>query len=108
MRQGLTSLLAEGPLAVIPRLAAAAPPPPPACLRRAAPPPPLPQQLLLRAAGAAAPRAPPPAGYAAGRMSHHTTVRGHRLAVYCVAFDRTGGLVITGADDYLVKVGGTG
>jgi WD40 repeat protein len=37
-------------------------------------------------------------------MQRHTTVRGHRLAVYCVAFDRRGGLVITGADDYLVKV----
>ncbi|KAI8471016.1 MAG: hypothetical protein J3K34DRAFT_520916 [Monoraphidium minutum] len=101
---GLTSLLAEGPLAVIPRLAAAARPPPPLALRaphRAAP---LPARLLLQQAGVAAPRQAQPAAFVAAQMRHHTTVRGHRLAVYCVAFDRTGRYVVTGADDYLVKI----
>jgi hypothetical protein len=37
-------------------------------------------------------------------MQHHVTCRGHNLAVYCVTFDMTGDRVITGADDWLVKV----
>ncbi|KIY94943.1 Bromodomain and WD repeat-containing protein 1, partial [Monoraphidium neglectum] len=102
---GLTSLLAEGPLATIPHLAAAFPPPPPRALRAPFASAALPECLLLRQAGAAAARgAAPPPSFVAGRMQRHTTVRGHRLAVYCVAFDRRGGLVITGADDYLVKI----
>ncbi|RUS29919.1 hypothetical protein BC938DRAFT_480071 [Jimgerdemannia flammicorona] len=32
------------------------------------------------------------------------TVFGHRFAVYCVKFDRTGLRLITGSDDYLVKI----
>ena len=40
----------------------------------------------------------------ASRMQHHKTVRGHKLAVYCIAFDRTGRHIITGSDDRLVKV----
>ncbi len=102
--QGLTSLLAEGALAVIPRLSAAPRPPPPLPLRPPHAAAPLPHRLLLQQAGAAAPLKTPPTDFAAGRMQHHATVRGHRLAVYCTALDRTGRLVITGADDYLVKV----
>jgi len=30
-------------------------------------------------------------------------VRGHRAAVYCIAFDRAGRRVMTGSDDRLVK-----
>ena len=37
-------------------------------------------------------------------MQHHKTVRGHKLAVYCIAFDRAGRHIITGSDDRLVKV----
>lgn len=40
----------------------------------------------------------------AGQMQHHKTIRGHKLAVYCIAFDRAGRHVITGSDDRLVKV----
>lgn len=38
------------------------------------------------------------------KMQHHKTVRGHKLAVYCIAFDRAGRHIITGSDDRLVKV----
>lgn len=31
-------------------------------------------------------------------------MRGHRAAVYCIAFDRSGRYIITGSDDRLVKV----
>ena len=37
-------------------------------------------------------------------VQHHKTVRGHKLAVYCIAFDRAGRHIITGSDDRLVKV----
>ena len=37
-------------------------------------------------------------------MQHHKTIRGHKLAVYCIAFDRAGRHIITGSDDRLVKV----
>lgn len=37
-------------------------------------------------------------------MQHHKTVRGHKLAVYCIAYDRAGRHIITGSDDRLVKV----
>ena len=40
----------------------------------------------------------------ASRMQHQKTVRGHRYPVYCLAFDRTGRLLITGSDDRNVKV----
>jgi hypothetical protein len=98
--------LAEGPLAVVPRLAAALRPPPPLALRAPFLAAPLPARLLLAEAGAARGRLAPPPGFVAGRMAHHATVRGHRLAVYCAVFDRRGRYVITGADDCLVKVGG--
>lgn len=38
------------------------------------------------------------------QMQHHKTIRGHKLAVYCIAFDRAGRHIITGSDDRLVKV----
>ncbi|GIM13074.1 hypothetical protein Vretimale_16295, partial [Volvox reticuliferus] len=38
------------------------------------------------------------------QMRHLTTVRGHRLAVYCCTYDNTGRRVITGSDDFLVKI----
>lgn len=96
--------MAEGPLAVIPRLSAPRAPPPPLSLRRPHSAALLPERLLLQQAGAAPPRQAPPAAFVAQRYRHHVTVRGHRLAVYCAAFDRSGRYVITGADDYLVKV----
>ena len=34
------------------------------------------------------------------------SLTGHRAAVYCCTFDRTGRRLITGADDYNVKVWG--
>ncbi len=37
-------------------------------------------------------------------VQHHKTIRGHKLAVYCIAFDRVGKHIITGSDDRLVKV----
>jgi WD40 repeat protein len=37
-------------------------------------------------------------------MDHRKSVRGHRFAVYCVAFDKLGQKIITGSDDRLVKV----
>lgn len=38
-------------------------------------------------------------------IQHHKTIRGHKLAVYCIAFDKAGRHIITGSDDRLVKVG---
>jgi WD40 repeat protein len=40
----------------------------------------------------------------ADKLAHQVTVRGHHHAVYCVAFDRTGRLLVTGSDDHVVKV----
>lgn len=44
-----------------------------------------------------------PPALLAGALRHQRTVRGHRVAVYCITFDRTGRRVITGSDDRLVK-----
>ena len=38
------------------------------------------------------------------QLRHQRTLRGHRFAVYCITFDRSGRYVITGSDDHLVKV----
>eukprot|EP00884_Botryococcus_braunii_P018016 jgi/Botrbrau1/4899/Bobra.118_1s0013.1 len=38
------------------------------------------------------------------RMQHQRSTRGHRFAVYCIAFDKTGRRIITGSDDRLVKI----
>ncbi|KAK9864164.1 hypothetical protein WJX84_009425 [Apatococcus fuscideae] len=48
-----------------------------------------------------------PAQELAGRLQHAKTSRGHRAAVYCIAFDRIGSLVVTGSDDRLVKIWST-
>ena len=45
-----------------------------------------------------------PAAQLAGQLRHQRTVRGHRFAVYCIAFDQGGRRLITGSDDRLVKV----
>lgn len=38
------------------------------------------------------------------RLDHLNTLRGHRNAVYCTIFDRSGKFVVTGSDDFLVKI----
>ena len=38
------------------------------------------------------------------QMQHLRTVRGHRAAVYCIQFSRSGSLIVTGSDDTNVKV----
>lgn len=38
------------------------------------------------------------------KMKNTTRIRGHRNAVYCATFDRSGRYVITGSDDRLVKI----
>eukprot|EP00897_Mesotaenium_endlicherianum_P009972 jgi/Mesen1/9002/ME000056S08408 len=38
------------------------------------------------------------------RLQHIKTLRGHRNAVYCAVFDKTGRYVVTGSDDRLVKI----
>lgn len=72
----------------------------------------LPQRVLLRECGAArALRVPPgmlrPAELA-GALRYHKTFRGHRSAVYCVVFDKSGRYVATGSDDRLVKASASG
>eukprot|EP00854_Cymbomonas_tetramitiformis_P012353 gene12353-14590_t len=37
-------------------------------------------------------------------VEHHRTFLGHSNAVYCAVYDKTGGTIITGSDDKLVKV----
>ena len=41
----------------------------------------------------------------ARRMRHHRSFRGHKLALYCLVSDGAGRRIVTGCDDYLVKVG---
>ncbi|XP_074644765.1 PH-interacting protein-like [Tubulanus polymorphus] len=38
------------------------------------------------------------------KLSMHCRILGHLSAVYCVAFDRSGKFIITGADEHLVKI----
>ena len=45
-----------------------------------------------------------PAKELATHLKHAKTSRGHRAAVYCITFDRSGATIITGSDDRLVKV----
>jgi hypothetical protein len=45
-----------------------------------------------------------PAPTLARHMCHHVTLRGHRAALYCITFDKSGAIIITGSDDHLVKV----
>jgi WD40 repeat protein len=80
-----------------------------------APPRPVPQ--LLRETGGgwgagAAPRRPVPSPRALAlpptllgdALQRHRVLRGHRAAVYCAIFDAGGRRLITGSDDYLVKI----
>ena len=64
--------------------------------------------MALRASGASAASrsatAVEPPARAATALRHAVTLRGHRAAVYCVAYDAAGDRVITGADDALVKI----
>ena len=39
------------------------------------------------------------------QMQHLRTVRGHRAALYCIQFSKSGRLIVTGSDDNIVKVG---
>lgn len=38
------------------------------------------------------------------KLGHMKTIRGHRLPIYCLAFDHTGHFLISGSDDRIVKV----
>ncbi|KAK9840988.1 hypothetical protein WJX81_004207 [Elliptochloris bilobata] len=49
------------------------------------------------------PRVLAPPALVARALAHQRTARGHRAAVYCIAFDRVGRRVMTGSDDRLVK-----
>ena len=68
--------------------------------------------LLLRAGGLCRAGSHPgvvaPTEAYARQLSHVLTVRGHRFAVYCVCYDRSGRFIVTGSDDRLVKVGAAG
>jgi hypothetical protein len=114
--RGLTSLLEGGTLSVLSGAAAAAapgPPPPPAWLRPAQLLASQPYRLLLlRQCGllrsAQHPVTVQPGVEYGRQLQHHLTVRGHRFAVYCVTYDRSGRYLITGSDDRLVKVSSVG
>lgn len=106
--RGVTSLLEVGQLSVLPTLEAPGRPgPPPSWLR-----PPHthsagPSRLLLREVGASGyahstEQQLPPGRYAE-LMRYHRTLRGHRFAVYCCTWDKSGRYLITGSDDHLVK-----
>lgn len=103
------SLLAPGRLAALPLPPGAPPRPAPAPWMR----PPhtacasIAQRLLLRETGARV-RQAAPLEYVARRFAHQRTCRGHRLPVYCVAYENAGRRVITGSDDYLVKIWSAG
>lgn len=89
--------------------AAAGPPPPPAWLRPAHLLASQPHRLLLLRQGGLLRSAQHPLTVQPGdeygrQLQHHLTVRGHRFAVYCVTYDRSGRYLITGSDDRLVKV----
>lgn len=110
--QGVSTLLGDGRhAALVPSAAAAAAQPGPPAWRL----PPhtaasVPHAVHLRELGLQQRGAAPPLALRSPWLHtrgvrHLRTVRGHRLPVYCVKVDRTGGRVVTGADDWLVKVG---
>jgi len=100
--EGLDSLLATGPLAVLPALGAPARPPSQAWLAAARAPASMPQARMLAETGLAAQRHAPPQ-LVASQLAHAATMRGHKLAVYCVTWDLAGRRIVTGSDDWLVK-----
>jgi len=78
---------------------------------------PLPTQLLRETGGGASasssvraaqrstvPRLTAPPTLLCGALRRHRVLRGHRDAVYCAIFSASGSRVITGSDDYLVKI----
>ena len=107
--RGLTSLLEPAALSVLSGGSSSTHKPPPAWLRPGAA---LPSQvhrlLLLRQAGllrsAQHPVTLQPPEELGRALQHQLTVRGHRFAVYCVSYDRSGRYIVTGSDDRLVKV----
>lgn len=105
--QGLSTLLAEGPLAALPSLQQLpAQQQVPVWLRRPLQAPSLSQQLLLQEAGLINRRSGRlPLRTVAGRFCHHATFRGHGFPVFCVLFDKQGSRIVTGADDAIIKVG---
>eukprot|EP00879_Flechtneria_rotunda_P021180 GHRR01022312.1.p1 GENE.GHRR01022312.1~~GHRR01022312.1.p1 ORF type:complete len:402 (+),score=137.36 GHRR01022312.1:1604-2809(+) len=108
--QGLNTLLAEGPLAALPALAAPQQPPRPLWLRNPTQHAALPLRQLLQQAGMcranscsnSASRLP--LQLAAPKYCHHATFRGHGFPVFALLFDKEGKRVVTGADDALIKV----
>eukprot|EP00879_Flechtneria_rotunda_P022434 GHRR01023684.1.p1 GENE.GHRR01023684.1~~GHRR01023684.1.p1 ORF type:complete len:388 (+),score=156.34 GHRR01023684.1:1101-2264(+) len=107
---GLNTLLAEGPLAALPALAAPQQPPRPLWLRNPTQHAALPLRQLLQQAGMcranscsnSASRLP--LQLAAPKYCHHATFRGHGFPVFALLFDKEGKRVVTGADDALIKV----
>lgn len=91
--QGITTLLGQGPLGLLTHQEAT--PSGPHLLRAPRHCPGLAKRALLRELSG---QAPPLAGLEllAKRMRHQRTFRGHKLAVYCLAFDRSGRKIVTG------------
>jgi len=105
--QGLSTLLAEGPLAALPALQQPLPPKVPPWISRPLQAACTPQQLLLREAGVVKGSSSRrlPLHVAPARFSHHATFRGHGFPVFSLLFDKQGSRIVTGADDAIIKVG---
>lgn len=107
--QGLSSLLAAGPLAALAALAAAPEPQVPPWMRQPAQSAALPQLQLLQQTGLVGGRRSTssnrlPLKYVADSFQHHATFRGHGFSVFALTFDKNGRRVVTGADDAIIKV----
>ena len=48
-----------------------------------------------------------PSALLGASLEPRATFRGHRAALYCIIFDKTGRRVVTGSDDHLVKIWST-
>lgn len=64
----------------------------------------LPSALLARETGKKVPLRRFSPQQQTRRMHKLKLVHGHKAEIFCVTFDRTGRLLITGADDYMVKI----
>lgn len=106
--QGLQSLLAAGPLAALPSLAAVAAPQVPPWIRHPAKSAAFPQLQLLQQTGLASHSSTSsrrlPLQYVTDSFQHHATFRGHGFPVFSLTYDKEGRRVVTGADDAIVKV----
>jgi len=60
--------------------------------------------LFAREVGIKVPRLRFEAQMQTRRLHKLKVVQGHKAEVYCVIFDRTGRLLVTGADDFMVKI----